>query len=136
MSKGKWKQYKSKTNQKRTEEISFRVTPREKKMLRERATKLNLSLADYILASTIFSNKKFVCVDTKTFKNAITKMVKADTNFNQATHALNFAMYKKEYSESDIRAMDKALDIISEEHEQRTKLLEKIQTILEEKEFR
>lgn len=133
MSKGKWKSYKSQTNQKRTKNIHLRVTPQENEKLRNNAAELNLSLADYILDSTIFSDKKFACLSMSAFDEAIIKMVKADTNFNQAVHALNFAMYKKAYSPDDQKAMSEALRIIIDEHKVRSENLQNIKNILQEK---
>mgnify|MGYP005905712983 CR=1 FL=1 len=42
----------------RTESLTIRLTPAEKKMLQSRATNKHLSMTDYILLSCILTNKR------------------------------------------------------------------------------
>ena len=132
MAKANWKHFKSPTNQRRNIVVSFRVTEKENSLLREGASAANLSIADYVLSQTIYSNRDYVFVDRELLNTLIKELVKVDVNFNQATRALNTAINHEHNSKSAREHFARALKIIDDEHEQRTIALKNISLLLEQ----
>ncbi len=131
MSRAQWKHFKSPTNQRRDHQIKFRVTDKENALLREAASAANLSIADYVLSQTIYSDKDCVFLDHHELGKLIKELTHADVNFNQATRALNIAISREQNSKSAREHFNNALKIIEEEHELREQTLKDISFLLE-----
>ncbi len=132
MSRGPWKKLKSETNQKRDKVVSFRVSRKENELLHELANQNSLSLADYILMNTVYSEREYTCVDIETLTEMYAELCKADVNFNQATRALNTAMFKKSASKEYKDQIAKALKIITKEHKLREETMRNINKLSEQ----
>ena len=131
MSKGKWRNYKSEENYKRITNCIFRVTPAEKKKLFELAEEQDLSLSEYILARALYVDNSNVIALKGEADKLYLELAKLGTNFNQATKSLNATAKALQESATFPRnKLERALEIITSEHEKRIELLRKISYLL------
>ena len=89
MSKGKWRQYKSKDNSKRNEHISVALTQNEKSRLQQNAKECDLVLSEYVVAKTIYDNIFETLACKKELENIESELNAIGRNINQLTKAIN-----------------------------------------------
>lgn len=111
--------------------ISFRLTAKEAEELKSLAANLDLSLPDFILAQTIYSNQKFIHLDKTTLSNLAKQVSIIFNNFNQAVRALNIVATSSVARSLKEKRLNEAIQIICEEHSQREEALNNINAVMQ-----
>ncbi len=132
MSKGKWVNHHSIDGRKRTELCSVCCSPKEKSVIKKCAKDLNLSISEYVLVNTVYSDELIVKALWEELLALFTHLVRMDNDFNQATKVLNIAIkYTQTDSEFSQYRLTEALQIVKEEHNQRNKMIVEIRDLLQ-----
>ncbi len=131
MSKQKWNNYKSKTNQVKNLFFNLRLSPTEKEMLLKKAKETELLVSEYILAKTIYTDNTAIIMNADVLRSLQTDLNKLGNNYNQAIKDLHVAMNVAEINpEFSKEKLNNALLITKNENKLRTNLLKKIDTNL------
>lgn len=131
MSKNKWQQYKSETNQKKKTMIGFRVTDNERKKIKRLAAERELLLSEYILSRTVYAENENIIALKKDLNDAIFALSKVGVNLNQAAYCLNVSIKNSEtnYKISSKKCKE-GLQIISDNREELGRCLRQISILL------
>ena len=131
MSKGKWNNYKSESNQIKNSCTIFRTSPAEKETLFHNAKQAELLVSEYILAKTVYTDNTAIIMNAKALTAIQKELNKLGNNYNQAIKDLNVAMnVVKINPQFSKEKLNNALLITQNENKSRMILLKKIDNAL------
>lgn len=131
MSKEKWNNYKSQTNEKRSKMLTVRLTPTDLELVKNGAKICDMSTSDFVM--NLLRQKDFTqtLALKNEFKNVFQELVRVDQNFNQAVKNLNISKSDKASQQLKNQRYAEFENVLFSEHEERQKAYRALSQLLQ-----